>query len=384
MAYLNKPTVYDIEDSNIALLGSDLEKHVREEAGEDENSWKDAGKTAGLQIWHIERFHVVPWPKERYGSFYDGDSYIVLHTYKKTPKAESFSYDLHFWLGENTTRDEAGTAAYKTVELDDFLHGKPVQSREAQGYESPRFLSYFPHFICMQGGVATGFHHVSDSLPLNTRKLYRVNLSRTAGHSSLVVRQVPATAHSLVEGDVYVLDKGAEILQLNTKASAGQERFKAAEFVQSLVNDRKSQASVTVYDEGSSGVGRFFHEFGDHVSLRKADRAPMDLSEPHPTLFRISDATGVVIFEVVTPPSRKSLSSEDAFLLDTSAGASHPAIFVWIGSHASLNEKRLSLQYAQRYLYDKKIKTESTIVRVAIPVIKIQEGEETPEFLEIF
>ena len=36
----------------------------------------------GLQIWRIENFHVVSWPKERTGSFYDGDSYIVLHVSK--------------------------------------------------------------------------------------------------------------------------------------------------------------------------------------------------------------------------------------------------------------------------------------------------------------
>lgn len=42
-----------------------------------------------------------------------------MQTYKKTPDAEALSYDLHFWLGENTSQDEAGTAAYKTVELDD-------------------------------------------------------------------------------------------------------------------------------------------------------------------------------------------------------------------------------------------------------------------------
>lgn len=55
----------------------------------------------------------------------DAESIIIdIHffswqTYKKTPDSMSLSYDLHFWLGEDTTQDEAGTAAYKTVELDD-------------------------------------------------------------------------------------------------------------------------------------------------------------------------------------------------------------------------------------------------------------------------
>ncbi|KAF9483483.1 fragmin60 [Pholiota conissans] len=366
-----------------AYLVLQLEKRVREESGEEEESWKDAGKEVGIQIWRIEKFHVVPWPKERYGSFYDGDSYIILHTYKKTSDAKSFSYDLHFWLGQNTTQDEAGTAAYKTVELDDFLHGKPVQSRECQGYESVRFLSYFPRFLSLQGGVSTGFHHVSDPIPSHIRKLYRITFTKSAsGQSHLVVREVPAITRSLVEGDVYVLDKGNEIFQLNTKSSSGQERFKAAEFVQNLVNERESQSDVTVFDEGGSGVGRFFAEFGQNVSLRKADATANSFPTSH--LYRITDATGVLIFEALDPASKETLTSDDAFLVDDSGSASHPAIYVWIGNGASLNERRLSLQYAQRYLYDKSIKIgePTSRVHVAIPIIKLQEGEETPEFLE--
>jgi len=56
-----------------------LEKRVREHAGDTEPAWDDAGKETGLQIWRIEQFKVVDWPKERYGSFYDGDSYILMN-----------------------------------------------------------------------------------------------------------------------------------------------------------------------------------------------------------------------------------------------------------------------------------------------------------------
>jgi gelsolin len=106
MAHLTKPAKYVIEDSNIALLGSDVSdqderlvmyssfvyrrcveysssamfvRHVREESGEREPAWSDSGRKPGLEIWRIEQFQVRPWPRDRYGKFYEGDSYIILH-----------------------------------------------------------------------------------------------------------------------------------------------------------------------------------------------------------------------------------------------------------------------------------------------------------------
>ena len=56
-----------------------LEKEVREHAGDHESAWESAGQEPGLDIWRIEQFQVKEWPKEHYGYFFDGDSYIVLH-----------------------------------------------------------------------------------------------------------------------------------------------------------------------------------------------------------------------------------------------------------------------------------------------------------------
>ncbi|KAJ7741286.1 actin regulatory protein [Mycena metata] len=379
MAHLTKPATYDIKDSNIALLGSDLEKHVREAAGDKEKAWEGAGTAVGLQAWRIEKFHVVAWAKDKLGSFYDGDSYIVLNTYKKTPDAETLSYDLHFWLGENTTQDEAGTAAYKTVELDDHLHGAPVQYREVQGYESARFLSYFPHFMCLRGGVATGFHHVTEPPALNLHKLYLIKLSKSGNKTTLVVREVAAKAESIVEGDVYILDKGTHVWQFNTKTSAGKEKFKAAEFAQTLVAPRQGHCDIKVFDEGGSGSGAFLAEFGENAQIAPAHPATSGAAGKPPTLFRLSDASGQVVFEAVDPPSRASLNSSDAFLLDHSFDPAHPAVFVWLGKEASLTEKRLALQYAQKYLHERQ--ADGRAHGAATSIVKMREGDESEAFL---
>ncbi|KAK7690155.1 hypothetical protein QCA50_006804 [Cerrena zonata] len=365
---LTKPTTYNIEDSNIALLGSDLEHNVREHAGDGEPAWELAGKEPGLKIWRIEKFHVVDWPKERYGSFYDGDSYIVLHTFKASPDAEDLSYDLHFWLGDNTSQDEAATAAYKTVELDDHLHGAPIQYREVDGYESTKFLSYFPRFLSLKGGVATGFHHVEAAPPDNTKRLYRV----TATGTRLVVREVPAEGRSLVPGDAYVLDMGSNVWQLNSKGSVGKERFKAAEFVASLTNERQGACEVTVFDDGTSGVGKFLSALGIETMPTVPQQDTVPAAYPA-ALYKLSDSTGAIEF-IPVELSRSSLQSEDAFLLDDSANVVAPAVYVWIGRGSSMRERRLALQYAQQYLYKHQAGSRA---RLAVNLVKMVEGRET-------
>lgn len=45
--------------------------------------------------------------------------------------------------GDFCSQDESGSAAIFTVQMDDYLGGKPIQYREVQGHESKTFLGYF-------------------------------------------------------------------------------------------------------------------------------------------------------------------------------------------------------------------------------------------------
>src|SRR3989338_5620135 len=121
----------------------------------------NAGTKVGLQVWNCSDFSVKKYPEGLNGTFYDGDSYIILNTYKPDPKQDTLKWNIHFWLGKDTSIDERGVAAYKTVELDDFLSGAPVQYREVQGFESEKFLALFPKVTVLHGGVASAFKHVS-------------------------------------------------------------------------------------------------------------------------------------------------------------------------------------------------------------------------------
>ncbi|CAE6414858.1 hypothetical protein ACGC1H_007087 [Rhizoctonia solani] len=352
----------NIEETNIALWGSDLHQRVREHAGDAESAWGSAGQAEGLWIWRIEGFKVVPWPENRKGQFYDGDSYIILHTYKKNPDTEALAHDLHFWLGSQTSLDEAGTAAYKTVELDDHLGGVPTQYRECQYYESPRFRSYFPKGIrILSGGIRTGFTHPEPGAP-RSPKLFQITANS--------VTEVRLPVKYLEEGDVYVFEPGGDanappaIMQYNAKSSTGKERFKAAEVAKELAGEL---GEVQVYD-GDASV-----PFFRILNLSYPPEAPSrgHAGVPEPMLLRVLPYT--------TPPytplpaaTREALEPGDIFLL-----AGPKGIYVWIGSQASREEKRAAMIAAQSFIKEKELRPETSIIRVV-------EGNETKAFWDTF
>ncbi|KAG0029091.1 hypothetical protein BGZ81_004133 [Podila clonocystis] len=342
-----KNSIWNIEETNLAEFGSELEKERRKEEGALEMAWGEGtgvGSEEGLWVWRIENFQVVPVPRKKYGAFFNGDSYIILKSYKK-PNTEALIHDIHFWLGEETSQDEAGIAAYKTVKLDDYLDGKAIQHREVQGHESKHLLSYFRTFSTHKGGVQSGFHHWTEPEYID-RLLMVKSAPRAGGHkSSVVVREV--TNDFINSGDVFILDTGKVLYQWNGKASSGIERVKAAEYAHGLVADRAGAVSMETFDEGDRDQRIFWKALGGEVEVRPAEEVTAE-PEYVKKLFRLTNASGKLEFtqEGSGPEVNEAmLDSNDVFILDV-----QHEVFVWVGANANAVEHRNGLHYAQAYL----------------------------------
>jgi gelsolin len=365
-----KKETFNIAESNIAMLGSDLEKKCRVDAAATEKAWKNAGKKPGMQIWRIEQFKVKK-SQTPPGTFYSDDSYICCKTYKK-PDSDKLMWDIHFWLGKTTSQDEAGTAAYKTVELDDFLGGGPVQHREVQGYESKLFLSYFKEsggVKLLEGGVASGFNKV-------TPKEYKPRLLHLKGRKNIRIEEVPLKAESLNEGDVFILDAGLDIYQWQGKKAGMNEKARAGQLCRAIDDERAGKPEVHVFRQGDKDAQDFWAFFGG-----EPDKIPEDTGgdadwEKTSTkrIFRLSDESGKLEFkeEASGKVPRSVLDSKDVFVFDIGS-----EVFAWIGKEASKDEKRKALHFAQEYL--KKYNRPSFL-----PISRILEGGENEVFNSSF
>ena len=190
---------------------------------------------------------------------------------------------------------------------------------------------------------------------------------------------------------MFVLDKGTQVFQYNTRSSAGKERFEAAQFVRALIDSREGRHKPTlrVLDEGGSGAGVFLLELGEDaehsepvsINLDAAARTPASDDTP-PKLFRIVGDSDLVTFTPVESerPTLNDLHTDDAFLVDATARKTVPALYAWVGKGSSAAERKYVVQYGQRYLWQLAEK-DRLLARVSL--VCVGEGHEPQELLEV-
>lgn len=362
-----------LEDSNMANYGSKEMRDLRKSAAASDKQFDGAGQKVGLEIWRVENrrtkadtpdFGVKRWPKEDYGHFYSGDSYLILNTYKvkvEGKETDKLGWDVHFWLGKDSSQDEIGVAAYKAVELDDLLDDGPVQHREVQGSESALFQTYFHGITYMEGGIGSGFRHVK---PEEYKpRLFQVRQAA----KTLRAFEVPVKATSLDNGDTFILDAGLKVYLWIGAESNAFEKSKGGALAHNIVAGRQGKAKLI-----SDADDDFWKILGGSISDIKAANTALKpevenlaIDSEKVVLFQLSDSTGKMVFSKIAEGkiNASMLNTNDVFILDGGI-----QLFVWIGKRASASEKSQSMKYAEKYMKDNNRP-------MTLPVTRIGEGQ---------
>jgi len=353
-----------LEESNLTLIGTEEDRATKKAAAETEVHLEGSGQEEGVEVWRVDnirdendnpKFGINPWPKERYGDFYNGDSYIVLQTVKDKI-SEALHYDVYFWIGAESSQDEYGVAAYKAVELDDFLGDAPVQHREVQHCESEKFLKCFNGNVrYLVGGIDSGFRHVDEGLGNVTlpARLYHV---RKCGRATKSI-QVPLACDSLNHEDAFVLDNGAVVYTWFGENCSPFEKRKAAEVGHNLVISRNGHATLKEDVEDNDD---FFGILGGKGDIKeKGDFDTHEMPAAQDTkLYVLTDESSVIKVEA-RELLRDNLESDDVCLVDMGT-----VLFVWIGSGSSLGEQSQAMLMAQKLLSAFNREGNTNVVRV--------------------
>jgi len=380
-----------LEDSNMADQGSKEHHDLRRKAAESEEAWKDCGQKAGVEVWRVEGWKVVPLEKSKgkLGEFHKNDSYIILDTTKD--RQGRLHRKIHFWLGAETSIDKRGIAAYKTVELGDLFHGAPSQHREVMGYESEAFQKLFPKAIMyLEGGTASAFKHVKPE-----EYVPRLLQVRQTKQKLMRVTELPLTIESFNHEDCFIVDAGLSIYPWFGDHANPHVKYKAALVANAIKAERFGRAKV-YYQYGQelwglvgrgniklSVTGEESAAAGDLTNYKikdNADENEMELdlafAVEEPVLFKLgckdSDAPGLPdcdFAEVAKGSAIDKSLLDPADVLMLMAGPESAELLLWAGLEAPRMARLGSFGTAMKYVQE-------NVMPDGTPVIMFKQGQE--------
>ncbi|TPP65708.1 Severin [Fasciola gigantica] len=363
MAGLTKPEEYSWKDTNVALFGSDEDRAVKKGSAENEPAWAAVKSVDSktVMVWRVNKFKLETVKPQNHGRFFSGDSYVIL---KVDKVGNELVYDVFFWIGKDSTQDEYGTAAYKTVELDSLLDDKATQHREVDGFESDTFKKCFARLEKLDGGYESGFNKVK---PNEFKKRLRVFHGVDINHVEL--SEVSFSRKALHSDDVFILDLGTKMYQWNGKNASKDERFRASQYLQFIEGDRNGRCVTIVIDEGDrEGTAEFLSHLPDDPIHEKPKQ---EIGKK--AIYRLSDESGKLDMSLVCEEilNKNAITDDDAYFIDTGS-----SLFVYLGNKCSRKEKHNALPWAHDYL--------KNTTHPLIPITVVSGGRKSKEMEKIW
>lgn len=267
-----------LEETNVAMIGSDEDHAARKKAAEKEPAWAAAkGMKNGIMVWQVLGVQPSPggevavlppgassYEPNAFAKFLDGDAYIVLVA--KTEEEET-TRDIYFWLGSRVASglefmDKRFIAAYKCVELDELFDGEASQHRVVMGSEPEGFKALFGNQVQVaEGGSPSGLHHVKSRK--RALKFFKLSPQWDPKHPDKLLKDGQAFKDLKRE---LVACTGTKRSRKNGRTCSSPDDF--AESVKTALAKQHTEDDACYVFAGGS-LGKIYVYYGDRFPIQK-------------------------------------------------------------------------------------------------------------------
>lgn len=280
-----------------------------------------------MTIWRIEEFEKVPHPRNMYGQFFMGESYIIHYAYTLTPGGKD-QHIVFFFIGRDCPTNDKGTAAYLVVELDETLGSMSTQVRVVQDKEPAQFLAIFKGKYIVHAGKSTDY---IAEVPKTKTRLYDIR-----GNDDISIHAVECDlkSTSLHSGHSFVLQTPKDVYAWIGKYAPSNELAAALSTATMLSPGEDEHATI---EEGSEpeefwaalgGKGRYF--------------TPLSRPSALPRLFLCTNASGRMDVEPEAVFAQEDLAADITALLDDAVSS----VYIWLGKRSAHAVRKVAMELA--------------------------------------
>ncbi|KAJ0184373.1 hypothetical protein K1T71_000796 [Dendrolimus kikuchii] len=308
-------------------------------------------------------------------SFFSGDVYVV--RYQWTNDSGEDSYVIYYWAGSEATESDKQAASDLVSQLQEELEGRATVVYMPQGKETKHFLNIFKGNVAIYLGGSS-----SDYQPQNANGSYDddgIRLFRVEGTElgvDMRVQQVPETANSLEDDDVYLLETKDGVVVWNGKESNAKEQEAAQEFVKLIAGDKE----ITTMEQGEE-TDAFWEALGGQIDEKEDPsgwRLAVNRRVTTPTTLTdvTVTVTGRVKFEDMDQEfSQQDLSDDGTYILDTGE-----ELYLWHGKNSPERARAATQDIIKEYIIDDGLERTAASAIVII----IRQGAEPSVFTKLF
>lgn len=298
---------------------------------------KDPTEDSDTIIYYIKNKKRVELDADEYGYFYSENCYIILYTVR-IPGSQT-RHLIYYWQGRGSSVNARGYCAMLAAELAKNISRDCIQVRVVQNKEPEHFLSHFEGKYLVRTGKRHGWK----------KRQEHPALYQCRGTNAITAHGIQMRPHvtSMSSCDTYILhDRRKAIYVWYGSGSQPWEREYAKKMAQELHNNDSTEQDEEI-DFAEVEEGKETEAFwatlpggrGDYNQLTSLVKVPrMFVCSDRSSVFKVTEATGF---------AQEDLNDRTVVLLDCAQ-----EIFLWIGSDATIRERKMATQLALDYILE--------------------------------